>query len=347
MMTMRSSRSSRLTERAAGGWAPLAAAFVAGTIAGCTSGPMRPSGPVVCLESGKKLLLREKYAEGVQQRYEMVTAYRATGESSVRENARSVLYRQPIGTTAGKYMNLYLRRRDLSRRRTERTMRGHVIVETSPLDLQPVLSPLENRIVTKQGQHLYPCDDRRRFAFTEERPFHQLNYISIGFFFPILPKAPVTTGDAWSGGRLRAMIGFKYYWNNDFPLRSAHTLREFRSVNGHTVAVIDYEFSGHFDSAEVPERFTEDWRSQGRVTHDVSGDGTAYFDVDAGVVIWKRDRGSVRVTREFHGMARTKTTGARKTTTTDTDVVVTKTQVDITQRLMRPGERLPGTGPRP
>jgi len=290
-------------------------------------------------------LLREKYADDEVQRYEMKMKYRGTGESRASETVHAVVYRRVVGRTADKYANLYLRRRDLTRRMTEITEKGHRIIETTPMDIQPVLSPIENRVSDKSGKlYFYPCDDRRRFAFSEDRPFHQLNYVSVAFFFPILPKDLVTVGDTWSGGKLRVMIGWKFYFNNDFPLQSTHTLREFRSIGGHTVAVIDYDYSGRFDSAEHPDRFTERWRGAGRVIHEAQGSGTAYYDVDLGAVIWKKDEGTVTVRREFY-MPTTRSSRGRKTTTTETDVVVTKTEVSITQRLMGKDERLPGTGP--
>ena len=320
----------------------VAVALAAG---GCMTGMPAPRGPVLSAGSGRKYLLREKYKEDDWLRYEAKMTYRAYGESSASEKVHSVVYRGAAGKPDGDLVNLYLRRRDITRRRVERTAKGNTIIENRPLDMQPVLSPVENRIVKKDGSaHFYRCDVRRRFAFTEERPFHQLNYVSIGFFFPILPKSPVGVGDTWSGGKLRVMIGFKYYFNNDFLLGSIHDLREMRNINGRTVAVIDFSYDGQFDSAEHPERFTDNWRNQGRVIHQVNGSGTVYFDVDEGRVIWKKDKAEVIVKREFYS-TRTKKSPDRKTTTTDTEVVLTRTTVEMTQRLMAPGERLPGTGP--
>jgi hypothetical protein len=152
----------------------------------------------------------------------------------------------------------------------------------------------------------------------------------------------VGRGDRWSGGKLKVMVGHRFFFNNDFALASEHHLREFRLIDGRLVAVIDFSYDGRFDSDEHPDRFTDDWRSQGRVIHEVDGSGTAYYDVDGGCLVWKSDSATVVITREFQ-TTRTEKAGSAKKIITGTETVVDRYDARITQRLMSPSDRLPGT----
>ncbi|MEI6234551.1 MAG: hypothetical protein WCT04_15970 [Planctomycetota bacterium] len=113
------------------------------------------------------------------------------------------------------------------------------------------------------------------------------------YMFPIFPERPVAPGDTWRF-RLPTIIPLEQglaakILPTQFDLIFNARLREVRETSTGKLAIIDYQISGSFDSAlpEFAPRFPEDFQSLNRITHRVSGEGSAQMDVERG---WILDR---------------------------------------------------------
>ena len=113
------------------------------------------------------------------------------------------------------------------------------------------------------------------------------------YMFPIFPERAVAPGDTWRFRvptiiPLEQGLGAKVF-PTQFDVIYNARLREVRDTPTGKVATIDYQIAGVFDSAlpEFAPRFPEDFQVNSRITHRVSGEGTAMVDVERG---WMLDR---------------------------------------------------------
>ena len=124
-------------------------------------------------------------------------------------------------------------------------------------------------------------------------------------------------------------------------------LREVRETTAGKVAVIDYQISGLFDSSlpEFAPRFDENFRNNSRVTHRVSGEGTAMLDVEKGWLLERHEN----FTFNFYGNTTQPAADkfdkqGRKTGVTPAKPVENKAEIisRFDLKLLMPGTRLKG-----
>jgi hypothetical protein len=113
------------------------------------------------------------------------------------------------------------------------------------------------------------------------------------YMFPIFPERAVAPGDTWRFRvptiiPLEQGLGAKVF-PTQFDMIYNARLREVRDTPTGKVATIDYQIAGTFDSSqpEFAPRFPDDFLANSRITHRVSGEGTAQVDVERG---WVLDR---------------------------------------------------------
>ncbi len=113
------------------------------------------------------------------------------------------------------------------------------------------------------------------------------------YMFPIFPERAVAPGDTWRF-RVPTIIPLEQglaarVFPTQFDIIFNARLREVKDSPSGKVATIDYQIAGTFDSSfpEFSQRFPEEFLVASRITHRVSGEGTAVFDVERG---WMVDR---------------------------------------------------------
>jgi hypothetical protein len=110
-------------------------------------------------------------------------------------------------------------------------------------------------------------------------------------------RKDVTVGEEWNA-YVPVILGFKYM-SNEFAIKAAHKIDQIVQLpNGHKAARVAFTVTGRFDTGQDPyaTRFTDAFRSSQHILNTVEGSGAALFDMDVGLVVWKRL--SFKVTEE-------------------------------------------------
>jgi hypothetical protein len=121
------------------------------------------------------------------------------------------------------------------------------------------------------------------------------------YLFPLFSKRAVAPGDTWKF-KIPVIIpleqvGAARVLPTQFAASLIGRLREVRQGGGAQVAVVDYQFSGAFDSkaAEFRGRFPDEFHQTNQVVHSLSGSGSVSVDVEKGRILEKTESFSVVV----------------------------------------------------
>ncbi|MGD0094329.1 MAG: hypothetical protein ABSE73_30855 [Planctomycetota bacterium] len=121
------------------------------------------------------------------------------------------------------------------------------------------------------------------------------------YLFPLFSKRAVAPGDEWRF-KIPVIIPVEQLaparvLPTQFNLSLVGRLREVRQGGGAQVAVVDYQFSGVFDSraAEFRARFPDEFHQMNRTIHSLSGSGSVSVDVEKGRILEKSENFNVVV----------------------------------------------------
>ena len=265
--------------------------------AGCTAGYGsfgEPMGEVLQVSGPVALVF--KYPENVPVRYAFKFSMSTTGAERSNEVSQGVFHIVNEGTFGDEFNRLRIRRQETERKRVEKTRVGETI-ESTIRDVYPQLSPNLIRQDPADTRFTFPVDFYGRFAVTNETPCHFLFYDSLACFLPAMNRKDVTVGEEWNA-YVPVILGFKYV-SNEFAMKVAHKIEQVVQLpNGHKAARIVFTIAGRFDTGEDPyaTRFTDAFRSGQHILNTVEGSGAALFDMDIGLVVWKKL--SFKVTEE-------------------------------------------------
>jgi hypothetical protein len=141
---------------------------------------------------------------------------------------------------------------------------------------------------------------RSQIEKTESIPIpHVLLNETPHYLFPIFSQRQVAPGDTW---KFRVPVIIPLEQGNpprllptQFTAVMIGRLREVRTAAGGQVAVVDYQVSGEFDSNgdEAATRFPEEFLSNNRIVHRISGSGTVSVDVEKGRLLDKTENFSI------------------------------------------------------
>jgi len=101
---------------------------------------------------------------------------------------------------------------------------------------------------------------------------------------PMEPPVELERGLRWS-----SVIYFNIGWTTEvvFPITISYEVTDYQQKGNRKCAVIKYTLAGEFKTDEHPERITEERRRELRGEYHVNGNGTAYYDSKAGIVVEK------------------------------------------------------------
>lgn len=133
---------------------------------------------------------------------------------------------------------------------------------------------------------------------------HLLQYDTPHYLFPIFSTRPVAPGDTWVF-RVPVMIplpqaGGQVLLPTQFEVRMTGRLREVRATTAGQSAVVDYRYSGQFDTSQPPhqERFTPEFRERNRLVHAINGSGWVEVQVEDGRLVAKEEAFTVGLSAE-------------------------------------------------
>lgn len=237
---------------------------------------------------------------------------------------------------------LALRRVYRERKRREWLANGKKVDRILPKNvLTPVvLGPYSEPVA---GYDCYAFDAQNRLAMRKEgnhTPPYILQYDSFHFLFPCFSAKPKAPGDTWRFTRLEAMLPILYgtrgtVYPTQFPLHLECGLREVKQTPTAKIAVVDYYFSGRFDSAAEPfrRRFPEIFHRDMRIIHVVNGAGTVEVDLERGRLISKVETVLIKTETD-----RRKHPAEGKKTKPDVPRLELRSR--LTLRLLPPGTKL-------
>ncbi len=254
---------------------------------------------------GPPVLLRIHRKGGKVEVYEGRFELREEGPALSRETAEFYLSVFCLGVNSQGLDQVSFRRSHTERRREEIYANGKRSLDKS---LRDDIVNLGGNFDVVAGLRSYAFDDQGRCAYrADERRFaipHLIQYDSIHYLFPMLPKKDVTPGEKWSYelplAVPTALVGMSGLAPTGFMGRFTGRLREVVARGGRRTAVVDYEVFGEFDSngAEFRNRFSEDFRNRQRLYHRVELKGTCDMDVDAGRILSKTEASRITLTSE-------------------------------------------------
>ncbi|MCX7804271.1 MAG: hypothetical protein N3A38_03675 [Planctomycetota bacterium] len=254
---------------------------------------------------GPPVLLRIHRRRGKVEVYEGKFELREEGPARSRETAEFYLSVFCLGVNSQGLDQVSFRRSHTERRREEIYANGKRSVDRS---LRDDIVNLGGNFDVVAGLRSYAFDDQGRCAYrADERRFaipHLIQYDSIHYLFPMLPKREAAPGESWSYELPLAvpttLVGMSGLAPTGFMGRFTGRLREVAVRGGRRTAVVDYEMFGEFDSngAEFRSRFPEDFRNRQRLYHKVELKGTCDLDVDAGRIVAKTEAARVTLTSE-------------------------------------------------
>jgi hypothetical protein len=124
------------------------------------------------------------------------------------------------------------------------------------------------------------------------------------YFFPIFSQRKVAPGETWAirvpgvipieRGDGRAVLP------TQFEIRMVGRLREVRGAGNAQVAVVDYQYTGTFDSSQEPftERFSPEFRERNRVVHSITGQGSTTVQLTPGRILDRQEEFTVHLTTD-------------------------------------------------
>ena len=156
----------------------------------------------------------------------------------------------------------------------------------------------ENSITleTSSGQVMIPKANVKQI-FTLATP-HIVAADNVHFFFPILSRKPVEPGQSWAF-KVPVLVPLGESQNVNmstyFDVRVKCTLKELSGSGDHQVALIEYQFSGLFDTA-VPDyaaRFGQDFLNANHISTSVEGSGSMRMNVGTGIMLDKSEQAKI------------------------------------------------------
>jgi hypothetical protein len=174
------------------------------------------------------------------------------------------------------------------------------------IPFQPRITPNFDADPATRDLYYIPMNELGVIACRKETPFHYAWRDSLCYLFPILPMEEVRVGDHWQldvpvsadlqdvNSVTRLKTSFKFSDLRSVPTGGENDERILRAVIDYTYyAILDTRHAE--DAGKLPPNAPDVvWR---RFTFE--GDGTAYFDIDAGKVVWKREEYRIIVEREY------------------------------------------------
>jgi len=111
---------------------------------------------------------------------------------------------------------------------------------------------------------------------------------------PVFSKTPVTPGDEWQTEMEMSFPGSPKYIS---PVRAEYRFRGMETVEKTRCAVIEYSFSGVFETAKHVEILETEFAEQRLPRYTLSGEGTVYFDTEAGNILRKEQHSQLTIKR--------------------------------------------------
>lgn len=267
-------------------------------------GPVRP-GPAVLLEM-RWTPGRERFYEGTYQRHQ-------EGKNVFEENGSFYLSWLCVSRDQEEKLDfLTLRRVYRDRKRWEVLENGKKVERVLPTG---VLDPVDLGHSPENigGFHCHAFDPQQRLALRAEgeaSPPYVFERDAVHFFFPCFSKNEVSPGRTWRFRNIQALLPVPHGHQGailptQFPLFLECGLREVRQTGAERVAIIDYHFSGKFDSAADPfrARFPVNFHQEMRLIHALSGKGSIEFDLVRGRVSAKDEAAELGLHAEGWGRA--------------------------------------------
>jgi len=103
---------------------------------------------------------------------------------------------------------------------------------------------------------------------------------------PTQPHVPLKQGATWSS-TIDTFFGYPHAETFRFPATIKCHIERYEKRKARDCAKITYTITGEFKSSEHPERFTEEDLREWRYHLALEGEGVAYFDPEAGVIVEK------------------------------------------------------------
>lgn len=218
---------------------------------------------------------------------------------------------------------------------------------------QPRITPNFDADPATRDLYYIPVNELGAIAFRKETPYHYAWRDSLCYMFPIFRKEESKVGDRWQievpvtadpqdvGGVMKLKSSFTFS-----DLRSVPTGRE--DDESILRAVIDYTYYAILDTRHPDDasRLPANARDVVWRRFAVEGEGTAYFDIEAGKVVWKREEYRIFVEREYdRPVEQTERGGARDRVGEDMPREVERMSysaqdsMKFSARLLAPGER--------
>lgn len=110
---------------------------------------------------------------------------------------------------------------------------------------------------------------------------------TVAYSFDILPMMPATELTPEMMWESTIDMAFDGLPQAKFAAAVKHVSKGYEERRARRCLKIEYTITGQFKSAEHPERFTAEELSEHRVEYSLSGEGVAYFDPEAGILVEK------------------------------------------------------------
>ena len=301
--------------------------------------------------AGKAYKLRYRREKGSADRYQATYKMRIRNDYQADEDVSAELVYYCTGKTTGResFDRVVIRREEKKRKFLEISAKGKVRRKDQPRGAwQPEITPNFDAEPGTRGVRFIPFDELGRIARRPETPFHFVVYDSLCYLFPVFAVGEARLGDRWSC-KTPVIVGQEFS-NNRFQLHANFHFADLRRIEypgGNPLcAVIEYTYHGLLDTdnpgdaKKLPKGATGFlWRR-----YAVEGEGMAYFDVEGGKVLWKRE--SYTVTMEAKTIAATSEEdrakkGKKSKKGDEPKIKHTQTvnKMQFSARILSPGER--------
>jgi hypothetical protein len=212
-----------------------------------------------------------------------------------------------------------IRRKDVKRSRLEVARNGKVTTVDKLLDTQPRVTPnIAPEPTLKSGAIVFiPFNELGCIARTTAFPYHYAWDDSLCYMFPVFTKAAVRVGDVWDYS-FPAIVGTEF-GNNTMTIKAVFTLVDISRLKvaadatGPVCAEIDYRYFGLLDTAHGADAHKKPENAPGLLWKRdvVEGEGKAYFDIEAGKLLWRKESYRIEVARDLRQPVRAKGRRAR------------------------------------
>ena len=218
---------------------------------------------------------------------------------------------------------------------------------------QPRITPNFDADPATRDLYYIPVNELGVIACRKETPFHYAWRDSLCYMFPIFPREEIRVGDRW---QIEVPVTAQIQdASSATKLKITFTFSDLRSIRTGGEdderilrAVIDYSYYAILDTRHAedahklpPNAPNVVWRR-----FAFEGEGTAYFDIDAGKVVWKREEYRILVEREYDRPVKQpeKDTGRDrgkedKPRELERMSYAAENSVKFSSRLLAPGER--------